>query len=436
MTWLCEDGHECQANEVVAYCNIGLELKTGVGMAANPFEGEREFQVAFAPRVGGRIRKAAGTSLGGHLSFFGVQPWNADAVLGFLDTYDTETLHAETVETAGVLRLLMLAGRRMSALASTDTGLLPGWHSRSRAWWLDQPGLNLPHTAPSSSCPTLLGLGICDSTGPLRGDLGAFTEMFEAAPFPAQIVFVSDHPVTPCAPVLLEQFSRTPAQFQAIAADLRRALTEGRMAPSADDWFFAGTMLTALERSPIRECQTLLTPSGLRRTAPPSAILLSLNAEFPTILRHRELGYSLHVMRHFQTAAGPAIRAWLNASFKPVVRTVADIKRDYIRLIDTVSPELGTRFLIINRMSTSGQEDITSYQAFDAPMAETLETIAAKELNLMLHELADERGVSIIDIDSIAANLGGAVHLPDGVHQSGLMQAVIRAEIFACLKAT
>lgn len=54
----------------------------------------------------------------------------------------------------------------------------------------------------------------------------------------------------------------------------------------------------------------------------------------------------------------------------------------------------------------------------------------------MLHELADERGVSIIDIDSIAANLGGAVHLPDGVHQSGLMQAVIRAEIFACLKAT
>ncbi len=141
-------------------------------------------------------------------------------------------------------------------------------------------------------------------------------------------------------------------------------------------------------------------------------------------------------MRHFQTAAGPAIRAWLNASFKPVVRTVADIKRDYIRLIDTVSPELGTRFLIINRMSTSGQEDITSYQAFDAPMAETLETIAAKELNLMLHELAEERGVSIIDIDSIAANLGGAVHLPDGVHQSGLMQAVIRAEIFACLKAT
>ena len=257
--------------------------------------------------------------------------------------------------------------------------------------------------------------------------------MFEAAPYPAQVVFVSDQPVTPCAPVLLEQFSRTPAQFRAIAADLRRALADGRMAPTADDWFFAGTMLTALDHSPMRDRHTLLTPSGLHRTAPPSAVLLSLNAEFRTILRHRELGYSLHVMRHYQAAAGPAIRAWLNAAFTPVTRTVADIKRDYIRLFDTVAAEFGTRFLIINRMSTSGQEDITNYQAFEAPMAEILETIAAKELNLILHELAAERDVSIIDIDNMAANLGGAVHLPDGTHQSGLMQEVIRSEIFACL---
>ena len=129
------------------------------------------------------------------------------------------------------------------------------------------------------------------------------------------------------------------------------------------------------------------------------------------------------------------MRAWLDAAFKPVTRTVANIKLDYIRLFDTIAAELGTRFLIINRMSTSGQEDITSYQAFDAPMSAMLETIAAKELNLMLYELAEERGISIIDIDSIAANLGGAVHLPDGVHQSGLMQAVIRDELFACLEA-
>ena len=435
VTWLCEDGHECQPNEVIAYCYIGLEPKAGARMAANPFEGERELQVAFAPRVGGRLRKAVGTSQGGHLSVHGVQAWDPEATLGFLEVSDGETLPGEAVEAAGTLRLLMLAGRRMSAMSGHEAGLLPGWHSRSRAWWFDQPGILVSHVAEDFRCPTLLGLGICDSTGPLRGDRRAFTEMFAAAPYPAQIVFAGDHPITPCAPVLLEQFLRTPTQFRAIAADLRRALTEGRTTPSADDWFFAGTMLTALERSPIRDCHTLLTPSGLRQAAPPSAVLLSLNAEFSTILRHRELGYSLHVMRHFQAAAGPAMRAWLDAAFEPVTRTIADIKRDYIRLFDTVAAEFGTRFLIINRMSTSGQEDITSYQAFDAPMAATLETIAAKELNLMLYELVEERGISVIDIDSIAANLGGAVHLPDGVHQSGLMQAVIRDELFASLEA-
>jgi len=435
VTWLCDDGHECQPNEVIAYCYIGLEPKAGGRTTANPFGDEQELQVAFAPRVGGRLRKAVGTSRGGHLSVFGAQPWDPDAALGFLEVSDAERLHGDAVEAAGTLRLLMLAGRRVSSLASHEAGLLPGWYSRSRAWWFDQPGVLMSHVAPDLRCPTLLGLGICDSTGPLRGDRRAFNEMFATAPYPAQIVFVGDSPVTPCAPVLLEQFSRTPAQFRAIAADLQRALTEARTIPSADDWFFAGTMLTALERSPIRDCHTLLTASGLRQTAPPSAVLLSLNAEFSTILRHRELGYSLHVMRHFQAAAGPAMRAWLDAAFKPVTRTVADIKLDYIRLFDTTAAELGTRFLIINRMSTSGQEDITSYQAFDAPMSAMLETIAAKELNLMLYELAEERGISIIDIDSIAANLGGAVHLPDGVHQSGLMQAVIRDELFACLEA-
>ena len=84
-------------------------------------------------------------------------------------------------------------------------------------------------------------------------------------------------------------------------------------------------------------------------------------------------------------------------------------------------------------MSTSGYEDIPSYSSFDAPMRETLENIAAKEMNLMLHDLADECDFSIVDVDAIAAELGGAQHLPDGIHHSGTMQAVLRSEIFHVL---
>jgi hypothetical protein len=84
-------------------------------------------------------------------------------------------------------------------------------------------------------------------------------------------------------------------------------------------------------------------------------------------------------------------------------------------------------------MSTSGFEDITSYSSFDAPLGETLENISAKEMNLMLHDLADECDFSIVDVDAIAAYLGGAENLPDGIHHSAEMQAMVRSEIIHIL---
>jgi len=91
--------------------------------------------------------------------------------------------------------------------------------------------------------------------------------------------------------------------------------------------------------------------------------------------------------------------------------------------------------LVLNRMSTSGYEDILSYASFDSPMSETLENIAAKEMNLMLHDLSGECDFSIVDVDAVAAELGGAQHLPDGIHHSGIMQAVLRSEIFHVLNS-
>ena len=86
-------------------------------------------------------------------------------------------------------------------------------------------------------------------------------------------------------------------------------------------------------------------------------------------------------------------------------------------------------------MSTSGYEDILSYASFDLPMRETLENIAAKEMNLMLHDLSDNCDFSIVDVDAVAAELGGAQHLPDGIHHSAAMQAVLRSEIFHVLNS-
>jgi hypothetical protein len=81
-------------------------------------------------------------------------------------------------------------------------------------------------------------------------------------------------------------------------------------------------------------------------------------------------------------------------------------------------------------MSTSGYEDIVSYAPFDAPMSDTLENIAAKEMNLMLHDLAQESEAMIIDVDAVAAEIGGAEHLPDGIHHSATLQALLRSAMF------
>jgi hypothetical protein len=62
-------------------------------------------------------------------------------------------------------------------------------------------------------------------------------------------------------------------------------------------------------------------------------------------------------------------------------------------------------------------------------MSGMLANIASKELNLMLHDIAAERDVAIIDVDAIAADIGGGEHISDGVHQSRAMQDVLRAEI-------
>jgi hypothetical protein len=416
LRWLVQPGQYCRANQPFAYCNVSLEASGMRVQGALPFAEEMELQVAFAPRMGGIVRATSGAERGGYLSIRGVDAWNADSVVAQLET------EAPT-EDAGRLRLLMLAGRRFTGLADVHSGLLPGWHGRSRGWWADA----------GETPVTLLSLGICDATGVVLGEQCAFLEMFEAATEATQMVFVPDHPLAPSAPVLLDQLNRTPAQYQAIAADLRAYLSDSSIAPTGDDWMVAGALMSVMQRSPIEDPYTLFTPSGSVRAAPAEAVLLSLSTEPQSILRHKNLGYHVQIMRHHQQAAGPAFRAWLANAFEPVKRTVDDIRRDYERLLETMHAKTAARALVINRMSTSGYEDISSYAAFDAPMSETLSSIAAKELNLMLHDLADSHDLAIIDVDALAAEMGGAEHMPDGIHQSGPIQAALRSEILHVL---
>lgn len=412
--WLREEGQYCRANQPIGWFNIVME-PTGTRSGGMPvFADERELQVVVAPRVSGRLSLEGGISRGGYLSVRSIDPWDAATRIGEIEV-DGPT----PSDDAGTLRLMVLAGRRMTGLADAHGSLLAGWHGRTRGWWCD----------PGETPLTLLSLGVCDAQGIVLGAQSAFLETFETARQAMQAVYVPDHPVAPCVPVLIDQLDRTPAQFEAIAQDVHRHFMHAGRNMLPEDWMFLGTMLTQFRNTPIKDSYDIISADGLRKLRAPDALLLSLAVEPQSIMRHKMLGYHMHVMRHHQAAAGPAVRTWLTSAFEPVRRPLHAIRRDYETLIDKLQRKSGTRIIILNRMSTSGHEDVSSYMGFDAPLSDTLSNVAAKEWNLMLEDVAESRELGIIDVDAIAAELGGAVHLPDGIHQSGAMQSVLLRQL-------
>lgn len=418
LRWLCDDGQICRPGETLAYCNISIQRNIGVSSASIPFPEEtRDFQIALSTPSGGRLHHRPESSRGGFFDQHEVFVWEADFAIGDLELPDGG-------EDTITLRLLMLAGRRATEVAEGRSGLLTGWHDRSRAWRAESDG----------AIGTLLSLGICELEGVIKGDSSAFLEMFESIAGPAQVVYIQDSPLVPNSRFLAEQITRTPDQYEAIARDLTQALATGPVLASPQDWIFAAAILNLLQVSPVTDCYPILTRSGLSQAGPANAVVLSLNAETKTLLRHRKLGYSMWLHNFRLHDAGPVLQAWFHANFERVSRTLADIRQDCGNLIDLIrkhSP--GAQILILNKMSTDGFDDLQCYSAFDPPLGDTLASVEAKDMNLMLYDLAEEHDIAVVDTDAIAAKMGARAHLQSGVHQSGDMQAAQRDEILRIL---
>jgi len=129
--------------------------------------------------------------------------------------------------------------------------------------------------------------------------------------------------------------------------------------------------------------------------------------------------------------------AWVKANFDEIPRGLGPMARDLAKLFGAIreAPEpMPRHLLMLNRMSSSGDDDVQSYMPFDTPLGDTLATIRAKDANLMLHDLAREYDVAIVDVDAITAELGGQRNLPDGAHASGALQAEVRGEILHILR--
>jgi hypothetical protein len=416
--WRKKNGAYCLPNDVFAFCNIAFQLNGAADFRATDFSDEH-VQVGFALRAGGRVLTKENADDGGYLNILESQIWEPASSIADLEPDD----HAGSPVNPDELRQIVLAGRRMTQLSDVHAGLLPGWLGRSRAWWCE--GAETPIT--------ILSLGICDATSIILGEEGAFLDLFAKIPQATHVVFYPEHPVAPAVPVLLDQIYRTPSDLKAISSDIRKFMATTSTPPTSDDLIFAGVLLSALGRNPIIDKYKIFSGSGRKDIDPAQAILLSLAAEPLGILRHRKLGYHLQIMPHHRAAAGPAIRSWLASEFIVVDRSISDVRKDYELLIDQVSERTGAKLIVINRISTTGQEDVSHYAPFDKPLSRVLAKVEAKELNLMLHDLAEHRDLYIIDIDAIAAEMGAGRHVPDGIHFSGAMRSRLQAELAAIL---
>ena len=85
--WLCEEGQMCRAGQVLAYCNVGLSVRPGYSPSHVPFQSEfRDFQVALAAPLAGRLLHATGVSHGGFLDLHSLYHiWSPTTTIGWLD---------------------------------------------------------------------------------------------------------------------------------------------------------------------------------------------------------------------------------------------------------------------------------------------------------------------------------------------------------------
>jgi hypothetical protein len=411
--WLVPDGSPCAAGELIAYARVGFT--NGGGGGEWPPDELRDFQVAFAPRVSGRVtwrREVGATGWDGR---FLCKPFDPNEPIG--------DIVPSTPSEDGRLRLLWLAGRRAVEFGEGH-GLMAGWHDRLRGWWCDTKA------RPRS----ILAMGICSLSSVVGGARGVFADLFAECPGPAHVVQVNGDLLIPSAAVLLANLDRTAAEAGEIGADFARWMESaapdglhlrGRWSLAQDTFFVTHLLGQLAGPSPLLDEYSLVGSEGMYTLGPATTVVLSLDSESAYHLRHKRLGYpiALHGFRFADIS--PSLKRWLKGSFEPIERTPEDVERDLVALVDRARSLAGVRLVFVNSVETS-----SSHIPRSAPTP-----LPPRARNLALAGVARKRSISVIDADAMAVDLGIHRHIPDGMHPSGDFERALRGELLRTLRA-
>jgi hypothetical protein len=439
LNWLHRSGDAVAAREPVAACHVRL-AESGRHDRPLPLgEEQNDLQVVLAPSHACTVTYAKESAAAGYQALVEGGDWHSGECIG----------HADLSPGAGVLVPLVLAGRRGFENGEGRGDLLAGWHEKVRGFWEGDGEAE-------GRYGTVLALGTCEQTAIFRGDDAAFFSWFARTPGPAQLIAVADERCVHSSAVLLQHVRRTPAEaiaiteavhawigerigradpasFPAFHPDAARGTLQGRW-PHAQDVLFALHLLAeAVGTSPILERSEVIGRRGILELNPPDAVALTLGSELALHYRHRRTGWiiAMHGFR-FGPYLGPGVVDWLRRDFEPLIRSVADTRRDLAALADEVRSRTGARLLVQNLIASDVADRIANYSWLGDAFEQSL-AVLGNEANLMLTDLTREHSIAMIDADALAAQLG-VRHCPDRFHASRELVEAQRNEVHRILR--
>ena len=433
--WLRPSGSAVQAREPIAACYVRLSSTEGGGVPL--VEEQNDLQVVLAPAGACTFRPTSGFSAGGFRDLVATGDWRAGESVA----------HAESLQGSGVLKALVLAGRRGFESGEGRGSLLAGWHDRVRAFW-EGDG--------EGRFGTVLAMGTCEQTAIFRGEDMAFLPWFARAPGPAQVIAIPDERTVHSSAMLLQHLRRTPAEavaiteavhswigerigharpelFPAFLPNAARGTLRGRWPESQELAFALYLLAAAVGTSPILERTEVITGRGIEELDPAAAIALTLASEVAPHFRHRRTGWivAMHGFR-FDSFIGPGIGDWLRRDFEPVKRRVVDIERDLGALADEVKKRTGAVLLVQNLIASTAADRVSNYSWLGEAFEECV-AVFANEANLMLCDLTRDHSFAVIDSDALAAEFG-VRQCPDRFHASRELVEAQRTEVHRVLR--
>ena len=367
-------------------------------------------QIVVVAICDGIVKQAPDSSQGGWRDLLETRTYVAGEVIGEIIPDVASAVSANIC--------LMITNRRMTSLGDDREALWSGWHYRQRVW---QVGAAPPRR-------TILALGICELTHALRGADRAYSEVLCGFTEPVQLVTRDDVPFVTSARVALEQMTRTEEESALIWRDLQAGLIGLGCDLTPDDWMVAGCFGQVLTDRAIVEGFPVLSAEGITQTAPADCVVLSMMAENPIQLRHKQLGYHLNMHRWLFLRIAPNVRMWIQKNFEQVRISLEELEQDYIALCEKLRMN-GRRLCLLNNIASHRSERINQYVHFKGALEDQFASYRNMSLNLMAGRLAKSIGLQIIDIDACAAELGIWHHSSDRTHHGTMLEQRIRSEL-------